>query len=194
MCIICGIERGGNHMNNQEKGKILIIPEQYAMLQEQYAKALAANAQQVEAIKSILSEPQDMMESLPIISSDTCDKVQRNLTLATLRANKQILSNYTLVDTYSQDVIDIGTRFQMLIKSAEYNYVEDAILIHKRVTNEPVDLFISCDTTIGIMLKGHKVGDIIQYKDNFGAPCTAEVLYIYADRLGHKIEETEKLR
>lgn len=173
-----------------DMGKIMIIPEQLVMLEEKLAQGILESAKFKDMAKASLGEVTDAGESgLGIPDSEAQAKARHE---ATLKATEQILNNYTLIDTYNQDTIEIGTRCQVLITSNMGKSTLDLILIHKRVANEALNLYISCDTQLGLGLKGCKVGDVVSYKGGHGENFTAEVLKIYANRLGQEVKEEEK--
>lgn len=185
------LKEGETEMNNKDIGKVLIIPEQLVMLEEMYHNEQTKSQQFTAAAKDSHREVTDKGEAGYAIPSIDYD---RHRSLEALKEISEILSNYALVDTYCQDSIEVGTRFQVLIGDGKSKETFDLILIHKRVANEST-IFISCDSALGISLKGHKVGDTVSYKNGAGGLCTAEVLKIYANRLGEDvIEEEEKLR
>lgn len=178
-------------MKSSEISKILIIPEQYVMLLEK----MKSEQKEAHACVDILRDSHkevidmgDLTHPIPRLEQQERDKA-----IASLQATRSILSNYSLVDTYSQDTIEIGTRFQMLLTDSFGKETIDGILIHKRVADEPIDLFISCDTQLGINLKGHKVGDTISFSNTVGEKCTVEILKIYADRLGKELESEKTM-
>lgn len=177
-------------MKNSEISKILIIPEQYAMLMEKMKVQQKQAADCVQVLRDSHKEVMDAGDITHVMPSTA--QQERDKAIASLQATRNILSHYILIDTYSQDTIEIGTRFQILLTDSFGKETMDGILIHKRVADESVDLFISCDTQIGINLKGHKVGDVISFKNVRGEMCTVEVLKIYANRLGEDTIEQEK--
>lgn len=176
-------------MQSNEMGSIVIIPEQYAMLLEKMDSEQLSVERCVQRVKNGQSEVRETGDYalLPSLEHQERDKM-----LASLAATRQILSNYILRDEYNADTIEIGTRFQILLTFGITKETVDGILIHKRVADEPVDLFISCDTQLGINLKGHKVGDVVNFKNGRGELCTAEILKIYANRLGEEVIADEK--
>jgi len=177
-----------------DMGKIMIIPEQLVMLEEKMAQGILQSDKFKEMTKASLGEVLDRGESGSGIPDSEAHAIARHN--ATLKATEQILNNYTLIDTYCQDTVEIGTRCQVLITSSTGKSTLDLILIHKRVANEALSLYVSCDTQLGLGLKGCKVGDVVSYKGGHGENFTAEVLKIYTNRLGEKqLEENkEKLR
>lgn len=182
-------------MKNEYLGKIMIIPEQFAMLQEVKEEASIRESMLLDAIKAANSAITERGGSFDeaLIPTGGLEREDRARVLETLRRSQEILSRYVLVDQYCQDSIEIGTRFQMMISDSHGKEIMDAILIHKRVAHEPYDLFVTCDAPLGISVKGHKVGDVVHYKNNVNEVCTIEILKIYANRLGEEIEE-QKLR
>lgn len=177
-------------MKNSEISKILIIPEQYAMLMEKMKIQQKEAEDCVQVLRDSHKEIVDTGDMTHIMPNTA--QQERDKAIASLQATRSILSNYILIDTYSQDTIEIGTRFQILLTDSLGKESMDGILIHKRVASEPADLFISCDTQLGISLKGHKVGDVISFKNAFGETCSVEILKIYANRLGEDTIEPEK--
>lgn len=197
MCIIVALKEGETKMIIGDVGKLLLIPEQVNELKNE-EKALS---EELGILQDHLRNHREVKErnETEFIIDSTREEASKKI--SRLNEITRILENYTSVDVYNQAVIEIGTRFKILIKDNFGKMETDAILIHKRVTggkNAMNDLYVSCDTQLGLNLKGCKVGDIISYKGGRGEKYTAEILKIYANRLGDETltetQEEQKLR
>lgn len=178
-------------MLNSSAEKPIIIPEQFSMLLKRQGMILQKVETLQEQLKTQAAESFDQIgdNAFLIHSVDAIQKGDMHRSMMELKSCNAILENYTLLTEYSSDTIEIGTKFQVLVKDSFGQEAFDFILIHKRIADEPVELFLSCESQLGINLKGKKVGDVIHYIGNDGKPVTANVLKIYKSRFIENPEE-----
>lgn len=160
---------------NSKRNKTLITPFQYDLLCKKEGITII-NGKLCVDINMVMQPITPQKSETGIMELDQMELSDVRRAVEKLKRLVPILTDYDVVWEYSSDAFNIGTKARLRICDELECGEVDYILLHTRVDDEPKDVFLSCDTEIGISVYGKKMGDVIKLRENL---TTIEILYIY---------------